>query len=50
MQQLSTLLHHACENVPYYRRVLEENGRKSKKRKESSKRINYPNTGKEIPE
>jgi len=50
MQQLSTLLHHACENVPYYRRVFEENGRKSKKRKESSKRTNYPNTGKEIPE
>jgi len=50
MQQLRRALHHACENVPYYRRVFEENGRKSKKRKESSKRTNYPNTGKEIPE
>jgi len=30
MQQLSKLLHHACENVPYYRRVFDEQGLKPK--------------------
>lgn len=30
MQQLSKLLHHAYENVPYYRRVFDERGLKPK--------------------
>ena len=30
MQQLSRLLHHAYENVPYYRRVFDERGLKPK--------------------
>jgi phenylacetate-CoA ligase len=30
LQQLSTLLHHAYENVPYYRRVFDERGLKPK--------------------
>ena len=30
LEQLSKLLHHACENVPYYQRVFDEKGLKPK--------------------
>jgi len=48
MQQLSNLLHHAYENVPYYRRVFDERGLKPEDIRDLSDMRRLPYLTKEI--